>query len=235
MADDDEIDFAGGEELPSRRSRTSERRERVSNEDALAELVTRLRALTAGQLEAVGVPELVLDALRDAKQIKSYAALERHLRFTRGLLRGVDWQPLLRRVDLVRAGFSVDETEETGAGFEWTNKLLIQGEPALRQFIEQFPETDRRRIRQLMQNVKRSSEARRAKARRILETAVHNAIEHARAEEERKSGAVRRIATNTAANAAAHAGATTGATMVTGFYDDLDDEVPSEAAANDDE
>lgn len=228
MADDDEGDFPGGEQLPVRRSRTSEKRERVSNEDALAELVTRLRALTAGQLAAVKVPDLVLDALRDAKQIKSYAALERHLRFTRGLLRGVDWQPLLRRVDLVRAGFAVDETEETGEGFEWTNRLLIQGEPALRRFLEEFPETDRRRIRQLMQNVSRSTEARRAKARRLLETAVQNAIQHARAEELRKSGTVRQ--NQGEAEAVASVAPRRG-----GFYDDLEEEGEFSSAEDDDE
>ena len=235
QSEDDESELIPPEGPAPPRSRTSEKREKVSNEEALAELVQGLRSLTAGQLANMGCSELVLDALRDSKQIKSYSALERHMRFTRGLLRGEDWQPLLRRLDLVRAGFSVDATEESGPAFEWTNALLIQGDPALRRFMEQFPETDRRRVRQLMQNVKRSSEMRRAKARRILETAVHNAIQHAALEARKKGATLGGPAFVSLGAASSSSGAAESRTpeFYAGLYDDDEgEEAATSVAAN---
>ena len=174
---DDAEDTAAALHAP--RSRAAEKRDRAADEDALDTLVQALRSLNPVQLQAVDVPDLVRDALEQATQIKSFAALRRHLRHTRALLRGVEWQPLLRRVDLVRAGLPTNTEDEASPAVTWAHRLVIHGDPALALFLEAFPDADRRRVRQFVRNVQRAAEGRRAKARRLLETALRNVMQQA--------------------------------------------------------
>ncbi len=165
--------------LPAPRSRAAEKRDRAADEEALEKLVQGLRSLNPLQLQAVEVPDLVRDAVENAAQIKSFSALKRHLRHTRALLRGVQWQPLLRRVDLVRAGLPTNAEDEASPAVTWAHRLVIHGDPALALFLEAFPDADRRRLRQFVRNVQRAAEGRRAKARRLLETALRNVMQQA--------------------------------------------------------
>ena len=180
MSGDDDEEFKtefirGGTPILERRSRTSAKRERVANEEALSELVKNLIALPQRMLGELELPEFILDGIVDAKRIKDPSSLDRHLRHVRSLLRDLEWQPMLRRIDHLRAGLGQEEQVPT-VSLEWAETLLIQGDPGLARFLEEYPEADRARLRQLVQNVKRTTDGKRAKARRQLEVAVANTL-----------------------------------------------------------
>ncbi|HSC86694.1 MAG TPA: DUF615 domain-containing protein [Polyangiaceae bacterium] len=164
-----------------KRRSSTERHERVSNEKALSALVESLGRLKPNHWAELEVPELVQDALADLKLMRSAPALERQLKFTRGLLRNLDWQALVRRVDLLRAGYEAEEARASRLALEWCHELVVQGDVALHRFLERFPEGDRRRLRQLVQNVIKAPEQRRAKQRHSLEQAVEAVVRNARA------------------------------------------------------
>lgn len=157
------------------RSRTSLKVERVNNETALAELAQELANLNEEMWTSIGVPDLTLDALRDSKKIKSHGARARHLRLVRSTLRDADWMDLRRRLDLRKLGIVAAPTDERVS--EWCEQLLIQGDPALARFLEEFPKADRKRLRQIVRNVRATPAEKRGKARMPLEQAVLHAIQ----------------------------------------------------------
>lgn len=157
------------------RSRTSLKVERVNNESALAELAQELVGLNEEMWVSMGVPALTLDALRDAKKIKTYSARARHMRLVRSTLRDADWMDLRRRLDLRKLGILAAPADEQVS--EWCEQLLIQGDPALARFLEEFPKADRKRLRQIVRNVRAAPVEKRGKARMPLEQAVIHVIQ----------------------------------------------------------
>ncbi len=165
-----EVPIIGEDADADVRSRTSLKRERVNNENALKELVNELIDLNEGTYSSLEVPELVVDALLDARKIKSHGARERHLRLIRARLRDMDWVSLRRRIDLRKMGIQVEAPNQETT--DWSEQLLIQGDPGLARFVEEYPHADRKRLRTLVRNVTAASPQRRGKARLALEQAV---------------------------------------------------------------
>lgn len=157
------------------RSRTSLKRERVNNETALAELAQELASLNEEIWSFLGIPEPTLDTLRDARKIKTHGARARHLRLVRATLRNSDWMALRRRLDLRKMGILVAAPVDERVS-EWCEQLLIQGDPALARFMEEFPTADRKRLRQLLRNIRATPIEKRGKARIPLEQALTHAL-----------------------------------------------------------
>ena len=72
------------------RSRTDARRERKQAEAALADLARRLVELTERRLAGLELPEPLLDAVREARAIRSARARDRAIRVVRRELREGD-------------------------------------------------------------------------------------------------------------------------------------------------
>ena len=135
-----------------RRTGTSLKNERMNNESALKTLVEDLLDVHAKKWPSLGVPEEAERILLDAQKIKSYAALGRQMRLARSALRDADWTLIRRRVDQIRAGFSlgVPEVTESTPAHIWSEQLLVQGDAGLARFCEKYEDADRKRLRQLV-------------------------------------------------------------------------------------
>lgn len=175
-----ETDALSGDPSPdpdTRRSRSSLKDERVRNENALTALIETLLKVPESKWSSLGLPELAQDALRDALRIKDPSASARHKKFTRGLLRDLDWPALALRVEQLRSGLAMsDSSSSLPEHVERAHDLVVQGERGLSRFIEEFPNANRTRLRQLIKNVENSAEAKRPRARAVLEQAVLDAL-----------------------------------------------------------
>lgn len=171
------------------RSRTSIKRERINNELALSELAVALVNHNASQLQALGLSDLAIEAINNARVIKSFAARDRQLRLVRARLRDLDWMQIRVALDRRRAGFILAPSR---VGSEearvWTEQLLVQGDPGLARFMEIYDTANRQRLRQLVRTVTHSAEAKRHKTRLLLLSAVEEILERQAAAEKRKSG-----------------------------------------------
>jgi len=161
------------------RSRTSIKAERVNNETALANLVTELQPLSVERWQQLGVPEITIDKLLDAKKIKHPGALARHLRSVRSTLRDADWTGVRLRLDQFRAGFAVLDSPagESSEAQVWSEQLLVQGDGGLIRFMEKYPNSDRQRLRQLVRNVLKAPATKRGKTRIQLDRAVQHEVD----------------------------------------------------------
>jgi ribosomal 50S subunit-associated protein YjgA (DUF615 family) len=158
---------------PSYRSRSSMKDERVQNENALSELVESILKVSDSKWSALGVPEIAHDALRDILMIKDPGAQARQKKFTRGLIRGVDWPALALRVEQFRAGRGLSEsTDPLPEHVQRAHELATQGDRGLGRFLEEFPGANRTRLRQLLKNIENCSEAKRPRARAVLAQAI---------------------------------------------------------------
>lgn len=123
---------------------------------ALKGLGIQLVALSKGQLRAVPLSEATRDAVLAAKAM-TRAALQRQYRHLAHLLEEED----LAAIRAALAGELQPHIEEVAALHDaerWRDKLLSADEGQLAAFVEQYPECDRTRLRQLVRNARKESE-----------------------------------------------------------------------------
>ncbi len=163
-------------------SRSDRRRQQNSRESALKDLATRLVALKARQLERLKLEEVMLQAVLTAQAISSPNARNRQVSVVRqhlrelgpraddlevqleAMLRGVS-MPVLTRADVeISAPAHIPEAVQSPEVLAWHERLAVEGDAGLDQFMRLYPHADRQLLRQQMRAV--------AKARRVADVAA---------------------------------------------------------------
>ena len=158
-----------------RRSRSAEKAERVANETAMLKLIRGLLDLKVARLPQLNLSDDTLRALSAARKLDASAARDRAIKYVRSFLRQEDWETVLRNFERLQAGYAMADAEEAPHVL-WATRLILEGDPALARFCQEYSEADRRRIRQLMRGTLRVQDERKARAREILEVALETAI-----------------------------------------------------------
>lgn len=96
VPDDDQEDASA-----SLRSRTDARKERIAREDLLMKLSDSLVSSGAAVLGKLGLPESLMDAIRNAQSIRPGPARNRALRLVRTALRDEDFEAIRRKLGAV--------------------------------------------------------------------------------------------------------------------------------------
>ena len=131
-------------------SRSQQRREAL---EVLA-LGQQLVALTDAQLAKLPVPESLLPHIRDTRRITSHIAHKRQLAFLAKQMRREDDETL----EAIR-----DALDEKGEAARreiaamhrveaWRDRLLAEGDAALAELVDLYPDADRQGLRQLVRN-----------------------------------------------------------------------------------
>ncbi|MDX1810979.1 MAG: ribosome biogenesis factor YjgA [Gammaproteobacteria bacterium] len=119
--------------------------------NALQELGERLLTLSDKQLKEIDLPEGLADAVKLAKTIKSHSGLKRQLQYIGKVMRSIDAEP----IETFFASLD-DKHHDANKAFHqlerWRDRLLLEGNDALGPLMEEFPEVDLQRMRQLMRN-----------------------------------------------------------------------------------
>lgn len=139
------------EDLPP--SKTRRKRDMQALQDMGEELV----ALSAGKLEELNLPDLLRDAVMEARRITRFGALRRQMQYIGRLMRDVDPEPIRARLDAWN-GVSVEETARLHRIERWRSRLL-EDDQALSELLEAHPRADAQRLRALIRNAKREAEA----------------------------------------------------------------------------
>jgi ribosome-associated protein len=115
----------------------------------MGEALVALEPKRLAELAAeASLPETLVDAIRDAREITAWGARKRQLQYIGKLMREVDPDPIRRRLDLLAHG------RDTGAAHlhaleQWRDRLLA--EPAtLDRLVAEYPSLDRSRFRALI-------------------------------------------------------------------------------------
>jgi ribosome-associated protein len=124
-------------EHPEAPSKSARKRAAHAAQDLGEELI-RLRDT---QLDALELPEPLLDAIREAHRIKSRAGLARQRQFIGKLMRDIDPKPIRAVLD-ARSAIDAQETERFKRVENWRERLISEGAPALRELQRWRPDID---------------------------------------------------------------------------------------------
>jgi len=130
-------------------SKTRRKREMLELQSLGAALV----GLPESQLGAMQLETRLLQAVRDAKRVKSHEARRRQLQYIGRLMREVDPEPIRARLA------AVEGTSAQGAAAHrrleaWRERLLLDDE-ALTSFAAEHPGADIQEIRALIRNARK--------------------------------------------------------------------------------
>lgn len=140
-------------------SRSQKRREAL---DVLA-LAERLVELPDGQLAAVAMPDDLRELVRDSRRITAQIARKRQLQFLAKAMRREEDDIL----DAIRGALdkgrdqSRRETAELHRLEAWRERLLEDGDEALAELLDEYPDADRQLLRQLVRNARLEREKQR--------------------------------------------------------------------------
>jgi len=121
---DDESEFEG----PSK----SERKRNAHDAQKLGEQLIELKSL---DLEAFGLPEPLLDAILEARRIKSRAGLVRQRQYVGKLMRSVDLDPI-RAALAARSEHAARDTQQFKRVEHWRDRLIAEGPAALDELMQ---------------------------------------------------------------------------------------------------
>jgi ribosome-associated protein len=157
------------EDAEDLRSRTDERKDRLRAEQDLMDLAQRLVELAERSLGKLELPDDLLDAIRNARAIRSPPARKRALRVVRTALRDGDAQrikkQLARSTHVPRAAADVELDA-------WCERLQSGGDAELGAFLELHPEADRQQLRQLARKAAKADPPSKAASMRALKLAL---------------------------------------------------------------
>ena len=116
----------------------------------LQALGVALAALPESQLKGMALDEDLLQALLEAKRIKSHEAKRRHLQYIGRLMRDLDPAPLRAQLAAVE-GHSAQANARHRRLESWRERLLAD-DGALTAFAAEFPGADLQTVRNLIRN-----------------------------------------------------------------------------------
>jgi ribosome-associated protein len=158
------------------RSRTDAKHERVAEETALMAIAKRLIELKDKRLERLALPEDVLEAVVFARSIQSAPALTRQLRLIRQHLRRLGRHGIEARLNEDppprAAAVAPPAAAEASAASAWLERLLSEGDAALVELIQQYPDADRQALRQHMRACAKGSRAAEARLKSLLDDLI---------------------------------------------------------------
>ncbi|HJT51179.1 MAG TPA: ribosome biogenesis factor YjgA [Nitrosospira sp.] len=141
--EENETSNGGDEAQPSKTRRKKEMH-------ALQEMGEQLVQLDLKRLTELGLPDTLMDAILEARQIRAHGALRRQMQFIGKLMRNIDAEPIRKQLDLLES-LSVDQTARLHLLERWRERLLTD-ERAIGELGQQYPDADLQHLRTLARN-----------------------------------------------------------------------------------
>lgn len=136
------------EELPP--SKSQEKRDC----DALKDLGDELITLKQEELDAMNLPETLIDAVLTAKKIQSRSGLKRQRQYIGKIMRQIDSDEIKKHLEHIKHKHDTN-TAQFRKIEQWRDRLLVDDKTALSEIIEAHADIDRQHINQLIRQAKR--------------------------------------------------------------------------------
>jgi len=142
---------------------------------ALLDLVKKLVDMRDEQWVEFALPEAVVDALLDLREMRQHGARKRQVKLVAKLLRGVDVSLALEAVDNknlkhAEANLAFHQVEQ------WRDRLLLGNQDDLTEFLRQHPDVEVQHLRHLVRNAKsEQKQGKSPKSMRLLFKSIRDA------------------------------------------------------------
>jgi ribosome-associated protein len=131
------------------------RRKRDMHE--LQALGASLVALSDAHLQRMTLPEVLAQAVREARRISSHEAKRRQVQFIGRLMRGLDAGPIRAQLDAVQGGSAVERARHQR--LEHWRARLLEDDGALTGFAREHPGANLQQLRALIRNARQEQAA----------------------------------------------------------------------------
>ena len=121
----------------------------------LQKLGKELMTLPASRIAPLNLPEILADALKDAKKITAHEGLRRQMQYIGKLMRRVDPEPLRQAVADFKLGFAKDSLA-LHLSERWRERLLAD-DAAMQDFIEEHAGIDVQQLRSLVRAARKDA------------------------------------------------------------------------------
>ena len=121
---------------------------------ALQALGAKLLDLPESDWVALGLPEVLIAALREGKRIRAHGARRRQLQYIGKLMRDIDAGPILDHFQQLR----LKSRAQARAHQElehWRDRLIDEGDSAVEAFLARHAQADRQQLRQLVRQARK--------------------------------------------------------------------------------
>ena len=160
-------EVVNAEPEPKTESRRPSKTKAKEEMDALQELGKRLVEVSNDRLKKLDIPEILADAVREAKRISAFGALRRQMQYIGKLMRDVDVDPIQEMLDEID-GVSNKANARFHALEKQRDKLLAD-ESVITASKNQHPDLDVTALRTLRRNaLKEQAEQKPPKAYRAI-------------------------------------------------------------------
>ncbi|OOG25895.1 hypothetical protein B1C78_05875 [Thioalkalivibrio denitrificans] len=118
----------------------------------------QLVALGDPELDALDLPQPLVDAIRAARSIRQRSALRRQRQYVGKLMRRIDLAPI-RAALAARAHARHDEARAFKDLEAWRERLLTEGETALKDWLAEHPDAETETLRRLIDTARNAPNA----------------------------------------------------------------------------
>jgi len=125
--------------------------------DALQDIGGELVALPKDKLAKLNLPEVLLDAVLEAKRITANGATRRQMQYIGRIMREIDTAPIVDQLQRWE-GKHTAENAHFHQLERWRTRLL-EDEGAVSEFMQNYPAADSQQLRTLIRNAKREQAA----------------------------------------------------------------------------
>ena len=153
-ADDPNADNQGDDTLANDSVEEVSRSQRKREADEITRLGQNISELGAADLDRIPLDESVRDAVDKLRKITSFGAKKRQLLYLGKLMRATDLEPVYAALNAIRLSANT-ETQRFHVMEQWRDRLIDGNDDALAEFLTQYPNADRQRMRQLIRNSQR--------------------------------------------------------------------------------
>lgn len=124
---------------------------------ALQQLGETLIAMTPTERSRFPLSDDLLRAIDETARIRSHEGRRRHMQYVGKLMRKEDLEAIQSQFDAIE-----NEREQRDHAFhrleKWRDRLIDEGDDAVDQFMNDYPDADRQTLRQLVRNARRERE-----------------------------------------------------------------------------
>jgi ribosome-associated protein len=124
---------------------------------ALFALGEKMSKLTETHLNTLGLPENIHKAVVEVSGMPHKGARKRLLKYIAGQLHKIDAEPILEKMARLE-NKSAHATREHHIIERWRDRLMAEGDEALSELLDEYPDADRQQLRQLLRQAQKEIE-----------------------------------------------------------------------------
>lgn len=138
-------------------SKSSRKRDSTAMQDLGAELLE----LPEDQLDRLELPEALLEAVRVGRSITAHGGLQRQRKYIGKLIRHLDAEPIKAGLIALK-GESAERVRLQHQSERWRDRMLAEGDAVVNEFVGDYPQAERQKLRQWVRDARRERDAGRA-------------------------------------------------------------------------